>query len=179
MMDEMTTTHHNARARRTKESARRTDKSAKAVHRTCPAVSVQPVVQKPMPTHAVGSADTTRPRPSQVITRCRPSSHGPSSSDARSLSRQGRPSVEEPVARRLPGSRDHRCRSFLCREGARGHRLSGDGDRATWAFFAVSIFALFFLAVIWKMQLTEAYDRAVESDWGSILQAEMGGSRGR
>jgi len=62
-----------------------------------------------------------------------------------------------------------------------GKRLEGAGYLATailltWAFFAVSIFALFFLAVIWEMRLTEAYDGAIEFDWASILQAEMGGT---
>lgn len=65
-----------------------------------------------------------------------------------------------------------------------GKRLEGAGYLATaivltWAFFTVSIFALFFLAAVWKMQLMEAYDRAVEFDWAPILQDEMGGPRGR
>lgn len=65
-----------------------------------------------------------------------------------------------------------------------GKRLEGVGYLVTavlltWAFFAVSIFALFFLAVIWEMQITEAYDGAVEFDWASIIQAEMGEPKGR
>lgn len=65
-----------------------------------------------------------------------------------------------------------------------GKRLEGAGYLIAamvlaWAFFAVSIFALFFLAVIWEMQLTEAYDGAVEFDRVSIIQAEMEGPRGR
>lgn len=45
----------------------------------------------------------------------------------------------------------------------------------TWAIFNVSLWALFFLAVIWQWQIINAYDRAADFDWASINQAEMRG----
>jgi hypothetical protein len=45
----------------------------------------------------------------------------------------------------------------------------------TWAVFNVSLWALFFLAVIWQWQIINAYDRAADFDWNSIYQAEMRG----
>lgn len=42
----------------------------------------------------------------------------------------------------------------------------------TWSITNVSLWALFFLAVIWQWQIVDAYDHAVEYDWESIFQAE-------
>jgi hypothetical protein len=45
----------------------------------------------------------------------------------------------------------------------------------SWAVVAVSLWALFFLAVIWQWQIADAYDHAVEYDWASIYQSEAQG----
>jgi hypothetical protein len=55
------------------------------------------------------------------------------------------------------------------REGA---AYLGAAVALTWAIVNVSIFSLFFLAVLWEFQITEAFDAAVEFDWNSIIEAD-------